>query len=206
MVIWLKPSSIPRINNLHSCILYFTFYIYKHSQTIGIDLWKQGICRAGDGTSKLLGCKPKTGNAHSIPQSREDQSKTKSNTGKIQPTDIKSTIINDIATASWWALDKILRNTEMMLKLVLKPSVSLRLSLNHQHKGKDHHNEINVSLRRGHTHDYPQLQKKDQSIKGNTLLRHALHEVLSCFWKRYEIQAEKFLFRVVMVGLPAITR
>lgn len=77
----------------------------------------------------------------------------------MQPTDIKSAIINNIATASLWALDKTLRNTEMMLKLELKPLVSLRLCLNHQHKEKDHHDEINFSLKRGHTHDYPQLQK-----------------------------------------------
>lgn len=117
--------------------LYFTFYVYNHSQTIDIDLWKGGICWAGDGTSNLLGSKPKTENAHSVPQSGEDQSKTQSNTGKIQPTDIKSAIINDIATASLWALDKTLRNTEMMLKLELKPLVSLRLCLNHQHKEKE---------------------------------------------------------------------
>lgn len=140
--------------------LSFTFDVYNHSQTTDIDLWKEGICRAGDGNLNLLGPKPKTENAHSIPQSGEDQSKTQSNTGKIQSTDIKSAIINDIATASLWALDKILRNTEMMLKFELKPLMSLRLCLNHQHKKKDHYNEINFSLRRGHTHDYPLLQKK----------------------------------------------
>lgn len=63
-------------------------------------------------TSKPLGCNPKAESAHSVPQSIEDQSKTKVNTGEME-TDIKSVIINNALTATMWSLNKILRDTEM---------------------------------------------------------------------------------------------